>query len=302
MLGIKISTRAQSEQPRSAPVKYALGTIGCRCSSAGFTVQGGKAYCRSCGFLLSFIPEMVFRTREDLVETITPTARQQPTVSEDEVEVMRSTISSLEEKVKELSTRLNESETIRADIESELETRDGVMASQISRISEMTARISDLECKVSEADSEISDLEQTNRHLRSDLDRASVLNIRDIAEAFLSHITAVDNMVMDATDLDQLRGIVQARGQKLVIDLGSRGLMVNRRERGSDMGDGRMEVRWVQSGEESSHRKVSRCDLYGCSFRDSIHPDIVEDITVSLYVPDLSDGDRTVTEDGGCRE
>ena len=145
-----------------------------------------------------------------------------------------------------------------------------------------------LEQEIKETRSELSFAKTTNERLVS-------IDIRRLSEQFLDYMSGIYNATFDIADIDMLAQMIRARTDKVIMTSESCGLIIRRHERGSELGDGRMDIDIASTEVPDDDGRVAKCRTFGASFRNDAVADIPEKITVWKYVSP-SDGSHAISE------
>lgn len=114
----------------------------------------------------------------------------------------------------------------------------------------------------------------------------SAVNLRKLTEQFLEYMSGLYNASFDITDTEKLAQMIRARTDKVMMTAESCGVSICRHDRGSEIGDGRMDVDVSVTDIPENDGKIARCRNFGCTFSDDAAVEIPEKITVWKYVPE----------------
>lgn len=127
----------------------------------------------------------------------------------------------------------------------------------------------------------IQDLKETNNHSQMELAKMKTLDVRGIVTSVLEYAASVNNSVLDGSDAGAIKETIEARTEKLIMDLSRHGIKVRRHNRGDGLGDERLEIVERKTDQPELDMTVARSLNYGASFRDDLLAMIPE--VVSVY-------------------
>lgn len=202
----------------------------------------------------------------------------------DEASVQIDTISS---RCRELEGKLSESEgkleNIETGYKSEVERLLTLLSDERKEKESFKTEHESLMDTIRHLDQEVKDLRDTNNHSRLEVERMRSLNVRNIVSYVMVYAAAVNNAVNDGIELADIRALVDARTNKLIMDLASQGITVTRHRSGDLLKDGRMDVSNIITDIPEKDMRVVRSNSYGSLFRNDLYPEIPESVVVYRY-------------------
>lgn len=133
-------------------------------------------------------------------------------------------------------------------------------------------------------ESENSSLSESVRHYRNEAEAAGKIPVREVTKRFLDYMSAVYNIALDKCSPETIEQI-EARTEYAVMNLANIGVDITYHRRGELLGNGRVELRTIETDDPEQDCKVIKSNRFGCSFSSDSLSDIPEEITVSKYVP-----------------
>ena len=222
----------------------------------------------------------------------------------EELEQSRESNHVLKEKLEKESNRSNDLQ----DENKKLSERVIALKNAYEKCGRENAQIMD-ECKSLkdrniQLERDLNDVENTNRHLRNEQTEIQKIDLRGIVMEILQYSSDVSNAIVDKDESSQLREYLSMRTEYLRMNLKGLGIETIQHERGSMLGDERVDVQPVDTDEAEMNGKVKISDRMGCRFSSEYYADIPERVTMYLLKEtvketneeDSLDTDRNVDE------
>lgn len=184
------------------------------------------------------------------------------------------------------------SERLEAESRSRIEAIQKQLEAEVAEKEAFKAESESLTDTLRHMDQEVRDLKDTVNHARAELQRMNAVDVRGLVSSMMVYAAVVNNTVDDGTDLDIIRSMVDARTEKLMMDLGSQGIMVSRHRNGDVLGNGRVDITDMVTDDPEQDMRVVRSNRYGASFKNCIYPEIPESVVVYRFMKDDSEEKR----------
>jgi len=144
--------------------------------------------------------------------------------------------------------------------------------------------IAGLKDMIKAAEQTVEDVRLESSKYISDLGKAKKVKVREFTENVLRYVSAIYNKALDAKNLDDLSEMVLARTEQLLMSTGSSGITMYHHERGSGIGEGRIDIVDKTTDNPELGGTVSKSRQFGCSFANEDLSEIPEKIEVWKYV------------------
>ncbi len=133
--------------------------------------------------------------------------------------------------------------------------------------------------------SELSDANGTCAHLRNDVRRAGVVDVRGAMEEISDYMCDICNAPDRKDSLEKLGSFVRNRTEMAIMNLEGRGIKVEREVPGERLAGNAEVCARIRTSDEGLNGRVASADRFGCSFRDDAFPRIPGSVSLYSYVP-----------------
>ena len=274
-------------------VKYMVANFRCRCGDPAPSFDGasGTYRCARCG--------------EEMILHQAPISTPASILMAAECSKV---IGAYERRIAELEESLAEARAVGESERWQCEDFDaGHRASEEDNaIPEADDDRSELEARIEELEAALADAESTTRYFRGELSRAiDPWRMRDAVALFLDHVSALYNASFDKEDPEKLREAIRGRTEVLESRAESLGMHISHHERGAELGEGRVDIAIVPTGDRDMDGIVEKSMRFGCRFDQREISEIPEALRVYSFSDDGPvTGTVTVTMESstGCEE
>lgn len=127
-------------------------------------------------------------------------------------------------------------------------------------------------------------LEHTKDYFKNQAETLKTVPLNDIANYVLDYMTTLFNAAKDKENAESLRDVIIGRTEYLSMMLESAGINVISHERGSALGNERVDIEFKTTADPELDCKVIKSEHFGCIFKNDLYPMIPERVMVYRYV------------------
>ena len=285
-------------------VGHEIRVVGyCRCSkfSPVTSKRDKTTYCKNCGTpitikIVDFPKEGSLSDREsadrekiDSLNRRNEALDRENRILEARIENAEVIINDLRSKYSSISRTYDQVTDRLTAVQKQVEQNESLkeqLADKDKEIDMWSSANASLRERYRKAEEAVRDFQSEAALLQAEKTKRESVKMRELTDIFLEYMSGIYNASLDITDIQTLSQMIQARTDKVIMVAGSCGVDIVRHDRGSALGDGRMDIDTIVTHEPELDNHVSKSRKFGCSFRNSAEAEIPERITVHKYVPE----------------
>ena len=285
-------------------VGHEIRVVGyCRCSRffPATSKRDKTTYCKNCGTpitikIVDFPKEGSLSDREsadrkeiDSLKKRNEALDRENRILEARVENAEVIINDLRSKYSSISRTYDQVTDRLTEVQKQVEQNESLKEQLVDKDKEIdmwSSANASLRERYRKAEETAKDFQSEVALLQAEKTKRESVKIRELTDIFLEYMSGIYNASLDITDIQTLSQMIRARTDKVIMVAGGCGVDIVRHDRGSVLGDGRMDIDTMVTHEPELDNHVSKSRKFGCSFRNSAESEIPERITVHKYVPE----------------